>query len=581
MPEFIINGIDYVIEDSGTTVGRGMDADVPIASQGLSRVHARFTSEKKGIFIEDLNSKNGTFVNGKKIQEKTRLSPNDKLKIADLPCTIRFPAGYDSAPQKKAPASPETAQPETALPKAQPSQGAARPEGSFFLEVFSKAVFPAAVVIVLGLAYMVFGSGDSAVKTAAREHIQKAMTILEWTRVSEDIPLNREFLKKLSSVREQLVLIPESLKTEYAQASDLIEKIDEVCKAIEQKEMSVPTAQDGLLRYETVLNEFKEGILTRDEAVSKLRTLAAVFPGSEAGIKAAADAERLERELREKEEKSYQTALDSIKSKAQTGDYKGAVAAAQQAAGVKYETISSEKTDEFTRLEKEILAHAETELKKEVDAVIARAEGGRYDELKGEIRKAFDAVGIPSLSKIRDDGINKLEGVRQEELEQRKKDIAERLKACDELEEEKYFKDALERYDIILQGVTFEDIKKDIVKRKELCELRDMAKTFIMEYVNDKKNVEIPVLGTAVEMKEKEIFIDFEGQTMGVPWKRLQKSDMLVLMEKALEVRPFKKMYLPYSVLLDDAGKSDEAKEYREKAFEALPGLKKQYPTVF
>jgi ABC transport system ATP-binding/permease protein len=48
---------------SPLTVGRGEDADLVLADVLVSRRHARVTPSDTGAVVEDLGSRNGTFVN--------------------------------------------------------------------------------------------------------------------------------------------------------------------------------------------------------------------------------------------------------------------------------------------------------------------------------------------------------------------------------------------------------------------------------------------------------------------------------------------------------------------------------------
>lgn len=48
-------------------VGRGKDCDLRIISEGVSRQHARIYTENDKVFIEDLGSSNGTFINEEKV----------------------------------------------------------------------------------------------------------------------------------------------------------------------------------------------------------------------------------------------------------------------------------------------------------------------------------------------------------------------------------------------------------------------------------------------------------------------------------------------------------------------------------
>jgi pSer/pThr/pTyr-binding forkhead associated (FHA) protein len=64
------------------TVGREDSCDIVIPSRQVSRMHARLVVSNKGVLLEDLNSKNGTFCNGKMIEEPTPLQDGDIIQIA-------------------------------------------------------------------------------------------------------------------------------------------------------------------------------------------------------------------------------------------------------------------------------------------------------------------------------------------------------------------------------------------------------------------------------------------------------------------------------------------------------------------
>ena len=67
------------------TIGRSFDNDIVIENDGLiSRHHAKITCDDSGIFsIVDLGSKNGTYVNGRKITAEVILSSRDTVKIGN------------------------------------------------------------------------------------------------------------------------------------------------------------------------------------------------------------------------------------------------------------------------------------------------------------------------------------------------------------------------------------------------------------------------------------------------------------------------------------------------------------------
>ena len=69
------------LDDDKTTIGRGMDANIRLADAGVSRIHSRIARTKKGrYYIEDMNSTNGTLVNGEKVTHHD-LQVGDRVQI--------------------------------------------------------------------------------------------------------------------------------------------------------------------------------------------------------------------------------------------------------------------------------------------------------------------------------------------------------------------------------------------------------------------------------------------------------------------------------------------------------------------
>jgi hypothetical protein len=63
-------------------LGRGIDCDIVIPLRQVSRQHAKLSLGPDGAIIEDLNSKNGTYVNGHLVKNPVTLRDGDELKIS-------------------------------------------------------------------------------------------------------------------------------------------------------------------------------------------------------------------------------------------------------------------------------------------------------------------------------------------------------------------------------------------------------------------------------------------------------------------------------------------------------------------
>ncbi len=73
----------YSIGDE-LSLGRSSSNDIVIKDPFISKKHFRILKDEGEFFIEDLNSSNGTYVNGDKIGDVVVLKNNDLIKTGDL-----------------------------------------------------------------------------------------------------------------------------------------------------------------------------------------------------------------------------------------------------------------------------------------------------------------------------------------------------------------------------------------------------------------------------------------------------------------------------------------------------------------
>jgi predicted component of type VI protein secretion system len=78
-------------------VGRGESSGLVIPDRQVSRRHARIRQEEDHYILEDLGSKNGTFVNGQEVTQPHALQDGDEIQVA-LCCKLAFVAAEATAP---------------------------------------------------------------------------------------------------------------------------------------------------------------------------------------------------------------------------------------------------------------------------------------------------------------------------------------------------------------------------------------------------------------------------------------------------------------------------------------------------
>jgi predicted component of type VI protein secretion system len=105
-------GAGRMVAVAGTvTIGRGRDADLVLADELVSRRHAQVTPVGSLAVVEDLGSRNGTFVNGEGIHGPVRLAPGDQLQLGVSLVELRSASQIAERPSAVHPVPPPLAVP--------------------------------------------------------------------------------------------------------------------------------------------------------------------------------------------------------------------------------------------------------------------------------------------------------------------------------------------------------------------------------------------------------------------------------------------------------------------------------------
>src|SRR3954468_15090313 len=107
MPKLVVlsegmTGQSYELKVDKTTVGRVEDNTFQIADSSVSSHHCEVLLRGSDVVIKDLNSTNGSFINGEKISE-TVLKPGQTLKLGQI--ELQLLTDGQPVPAPKAPAA--------------------------------------------------------------------------------------------------------------------------------------------------------------------------------------------------------------------------------------------------------------------------------------------------------------------------------------------------------------------------------------------------------------------------------------------------------------------------------------------
>jgi diguanylate cyclase (GGDEF)-like protein len=89
-----LSGQLFKVSKGTLQIGRSPQVELRLEDDGISRNHARIRSETGRAWIEDLQSRNGTFVNGDRISAVVELKDGDKIQVG-RGTVIRF--GFQDA----------------------------------------------------------------------------------------------------------------------------------------------------------------------------------------------------------------------------------------------------------------------------------------------------------------------------------------------------------------------------------------------------------------------------------------------------------------------------------------------------
>lgn len=89
-PDSSLIGRVYDLKKKEVSIGRSQDADITVADPAASRRHCKVWRQEDVYFIDDLQSSNGTFVNGERVTESKELVQGDRIQIGSWNTVFKF-----------------------------------------------------------------------------------------------------------------------------------------------------------------------------------------------------------------------------------------------------------------------------------------------------------------------------------------------------------------------------------------------------------------------------------------------------------------------------------------------------------
>src|SRR3989475_11010196 len=105
-----MTGRTYELKVDRTTIGRVEDNTFQIAEPSVSSHHCEILLRGSDVVVRDLNSTNGTYINGEKITE-TVLKPGQVLRLGQIEMRLETDSTSSSVAPSTTPSTPSTPPP--------------------------------------------------------------------------------------------------------------------------------------------------------------------------------------------------------------------------------------------------------------------------------------------------------------------------------------------------------------------------------------------------------------------------------------------------------------------------------------
>ena len=72
---------DIELTNEPLSIGRAREADIPLLDDKVSRIHCGIRLSDGEFYLKDLKSRNGTYVNGQRVEDTIKLKVGDRIQV--------------------------------------------------------------------------------------------------------------------------------------------------------------------------------------------------------------------------------------------------------------------------------------------------------------------------------------------------------------------------------------------------------------------------------------------------------------------------------------------------------------------
>lgn len=81
------------------SIGRSREADIPLLDDKVSRVHCGIRLSEGKFYLKDLKSRNGTYVNGQRVEDTIEIKAGDRIQIGSTVFVMEAASNQEAAAQ--------------------------------------------------------------------------------------------------------------------------------------------------------------------------------------------------------------------------------------------------------------------------------------------------------------------------------------------------------------------------------------------------------------------------------------------------------------------------------------------------